>query len=125
MRKLFTLLSLVLISGCASMNGQFDCPAAAGVSCKSMGEVDAMISRGHFAGDNASFNKTISAQIKVADTNFLGKNAPIRTNEKVMRIWLAPYVDSKDSYHASSYLYTVIDDSHWQGSPAILPEFDK
>ena len=128
MKNVLILSAFLSLSGCASMNGQFDCPASKGVSCKSMSEVDAMVSRGYFADkhtNKSSSTRQTSSKIEVVHEDILGKVAPFRTTDKVMRIWMAPFVDSQDNYHSSNYLYTVIQDSAWKGMPASLPEFEK
>lgn len=47
MKKLFfLLLATSCLSGCASMNTDFDCPKASPVMCKSLDEVNEMVDYG-------------------------------------------------------------------------------
>lgn len=41
------------------------------------------------------------------------KPVPIRTPAKVMRIWIAPWVDSNQNLNVSSYVYTEIEKRRW------------
>jgi hypothetical protein len=38
---------------------------------------------------------------------------PLRTPARVMRIWIAPWEDSRGDLHAPGYLYTEIDPRRW------------
>jgi len=38
---------------------------------------------------------------------------PIRTQAKVMRIWMAPWEDDDGDLHADGYLYTEIESRRW------------
>lgn len=38
---------------------------------------------------------------------------PIRTPSQVMRIWVAPYIDSNGDYNAPGYVYTEIEPRRW------------
>lgn len=40
-------------------------------------------------------------------------NVPIRSEAKVMRIWVAPWQDASDDLHISSYVYTEIEPRKW------------
>jgi hypothetical protein len=39
--------------------------------------------------------------------------APLRSPARVMRIWIAPWEDSRGDLHAPGYLYTEIDPRRW------------
>lgn len=47
----------------------------------------------------------------LATPEVLGR--PVREQAKVMRIWIAPYVDQNDDLHYPSYLYTEIQPRRW------------
>ncbi|WP_425953170.1 type IV conjugative transfer system lipoprotein TraV [Ralstonia pseudosolanacearum] len=38
---------------------------------------------------------------------------PVRTPAQVMRIWIAPWIDSKDDLHYPSYLFTEVQPRRW------------
>lgn len=111
--KLIMLMSMVLLTGCAQMNGQFDCPAGSGVSCTSMKEVDRMASQGMFA-DNYGHS---SKRVAISNRNTLSLQAPSRISENVLKVWFAPFVDSDDNYHQENEIHSVVDKGFWQGNP--------
>lgn len=116
--SLMTLCAVLSLSACSHMNGQFDCPVGKGVSCKSMKEIDNMASQGYFKESPTSptvvsLNKTAPYVLQ----NPLSTQAPVRVEARVLRVWFAPFVDSKDNYHQESEVFTVIDKSFWQGNP--------
>lgn len=41
------------------------------------------------------------------------KPYPVRTPSKVMRVWVAPWVDKSDNLHAGGYLFTEIEKRTW------------
>jgi len=38
---------------------------------------------------------------------------PIRDQSKVLRVWIAPWVDKDDDYHDQAYVYLVLNHGHW------------
>jgi type IV conjugative transfer system lipoprotein TraV len=42
---------------------------------------------------------------------------PFRYGETVQRIWVAPYTDTENNYHQDSFMYVIIKDGHWVGTP--------
>ncbi|WP_370649226.1 TraV family lipoprotein [Cupriavidus sp. EM10] len=42
-----------------------------------------------------------------------GTARPVRKPAQVMRIWIAPWIDSKDDLHYPSYLYTEVQPRRW------------
>jgi len=38
---------------------------------------------------------------------------PLRSGERVMRVWMAPWVDKDDDYHDQSYVYLVMNHGRW------------
>lgn len=48
---------------------------------------------------------------------------PLRSAPKVLRVWVAPWIDHEGDLHQKSYLYVVIDSGQWAiGLPAIEPD---
>ena len=39
---------------------------------------------------------------------------PIRSQPRMLRVWIAPWRDEDDTLHDQSYLYMVIDPGQWQ-----------
>jgi len=38
---------------------------------------------------------------------------PLRSGERVLRVWMAPWVDKDEDYHDQSYVYLVLDHGRW------------
>lgn len=52
----------------------------------------------------------------------IGQPVPIRTQAKVMRIWIAPWEDNDGDLHANGYIYTEIEQRKWNlGQPFNSP----
>lgn len=111
----------MLLGGCAStMSGldggsQFACKAPDGVTCSSLSGVYA----------NAVSNNlpALRKEGKSAEKSNLGGNSiagralesgsPIRSQPKILRVWLAPWEDMEGDLHDQSYIYVVADPGRW------------
>lgn len=119
------LISVTLLSGCAGMNGKFACDATAGDSCTPVSIVNRNAQAGDYDNvDNSGDLGTASQQNFGYASKDVGYNVttpipgePVRFGESVQRIWIAPYKDSSQNFHEPSYVYTVLNKSHWIGLP--------
>ena len=123
--RLFRLLPLALaISGCSSMmtgldgQGSFSCKAPDGISCASLSGVYANAVQNNLPGQRpqsitgkAPENASMSS---VMMTNNLRSGDPLRSAQKVRRVWLAPWEDEDEVLHDQSYFYMVVDAGRWQ-----------
>ena len=127
-KKLFVLSllsSLGLLSGCAGVNGSFGCNAKAGDSCTPVSVVNRNAEAGDYNNvDNGSSSDYLSTNSSGYSSKEVGYNVstpipgePVRFGETIQRIWIAPYKDSGHNFHEPSYVYTVLDKSHWVGLP--------
>lgn len=128
MKKQLSLLALgtiTLLSGCSSMNNKFDCPRTGGVMCKSLDDVNRMIDNGEIerinqanAATTSSGKKEVIPTPDVGDTPYpIKPNKPLRQQETVMRIWIAPYEDIEGNYHQDTTVFKVIKPGAWIGRP--------
>lgn len=116
--------SVLLLSGCAGMNGSFACNKTASDHCESMSAVNREVNQGDFVGSDGTKHHNTVVESATA-TKPIGYHvttpqagAPIRYGESVARIWIAPFEDKEGNYHEPSFVYTVIKPSHWVGLPA-------
>lgn len=121
------IINAGFLSACTT-NSSFDCPNKAGVNCRSLDQINAMVDRGEIHGRmEDSGNRLASARIEQSDEHdefqsfpssptFI-PGQPIRYGETVQRIWIAPYEDVEGNYHQDSVLYTIIKGGHWIGRP--------
>ena len=130
MKKLMMLLPLLmLMSSCAELNSQFDCPMNSGIRCESITSINARVDRGELreCGINSIDNKNF--QVMPAYTpypfnvpRYSSKGEPLRYAETVQRVWVAPFEDKQGNYHQDNDIYTVAKPGKWIGSP--LKEID-
>lgn len=107
MKTLITLLLLpcVVLTGCAKLNEDFDCPAPSGGSCKRMDEVYDMVN-----GKGKSLAVTPARNPLVMDGR---PGHPVRYGEGVMPLWIAPYEDTDGNYHQANRVYSVVKEGQW------------
>lgn len=121
------LLAATLLSGCLSMTGltgteKFACKAPDGVSCTSVSGVyanaqqnnlPALQSRERTAAP-APPQDVAPARPSTSAFPVLAAGMPIRSQPRMLRIWVAPWRDEDDTLHDQSYLYVMIDPGQWQ-----------
>ncbi len=117
----------VVLQGCSFMGigqGDYSCPGGVdGVRCLSARQV-------YQATESSDYVKTIAEPDKPEKANAgvivgginrtsqiavpsIEQPIPIRTQAKVMRIWMAPWEDDDGDLHADGYLYTEIESRRW------------
>jgi type IV conjugative transfer system lipoprotein TraV len=121
------VIALAMLSGCSGMNGHFGCNATAGSSCTPVTQVNARANAGNFnyetsGGGRVQLPTSQIFSYATQSTGYQGvtpiPGEPVRVGEQVQRIWIAPYQDLSNNYHEPSYVYTVLERSHWMGVPA-------
>ena len=116
------IVLLATLAGCAGMNGRFGCNARAGRSCTPVSQVNARANSGYYTYE-ASWGRQISLPTRNKSTQgsknqvFPYPGQPIRTSERIQRIWIAPYQDLSSNYHDPSTVYAVLEKPHWTGQP--------
>lgn len=126
MRQIFKIIFLYMqfgfITACATMNDHFDCPNKAGVSCKSLDQINDMVDNGRIRGraqqadGDVKNSKTYSSHAEFSTfpaLHSLQESKPIRHGETIQRIWIAPFEDEEGNYHSDSLMYTVMRSGYW------------
>ena len=123
MRIKYWLVSPLLLSlaGCAGTmsgldgQGKFSCKAPDGISCASLSGVYANAVQNNLPGQRPSTEaaKGESAAPKITHQAPIS-GEPIRSTQKVRRVWLAPWEDDEEVLHDQSYFYLVVDPGRWQ-----------
>ncbi len=122
--RFFVVSLMGCLAGCTGMNGQFNCHRidGKGVGCTSVENVNQLASEGEFAtqrvtASNALNNAGGQAGVRwnryPLSTPNVGE--PLRYQDQVMRIWIAPYQDEAGRYVEPSYVAIVVKPSHWVG----------
>jgi conjugal transfer pilus assembly protein TraV len=125
--KLIILTSILTLNGCSILglgNSDFSCPGGIdGVRCMSARQVYQATESSDYvktevereknegkASSLAGAKPVIQSQIAVPS---IEQPVPIRTQAKVMRIWMAPWEDEDGDLHADGFLYTEIENRRW------------
>lgn len=92
----------VLLTGCATP--KFSCTDdMKGPGCRSVSQVYA--NAHHEDAPQPSSPTGMPVVIRPGD--------PLRSGERVLRVWMAPWVDKDGDYHDQAYIYLVLDHGHW------------
>ena len=124
-RRLLSLLTVAMaITGCSSMmtgldgQGSFSCKAPDGISCASLSGVYANAVQNNLPGQRpiSTAGKTSenTSAPAVMPSRTVQAGDPLRSAQKVRRIWLAPWEDDDEVLHDQSYIYLVVDTGRWQ-----------
>jgi conjugal transfer pilus assembly protein TraV len=130
MKKIiFMFPVIILLSSCAEMNSQFDCPMKAGIRCESITSINKRVDRGELGVNDSNSIDNKNAPVMPAYTQstfnaprYRFKGEPLRYAETVQRIWIAPFEDKQGNYHQENDIYTVAKPGRWIGST--LKEID-
>jgi len=122
LKSLFIVLVL-LLSGCAIGSSDYGCKGVPeGATCLSATDVyQATEYTDHVGPDMSGDSPTYlpptdplqhqaASALRQLD---LSEPIPIRTPEKVMRIWVAPWEDLQGNLHMPNYIYAEIEQRRW------------
>lgn len=109
------------LTGCVSMTGltessKFACKAPAGTTCTSVSGVYANSSLNNAPSRPASLQvDTSGVPAPAGATAFpvLAAGMPIRSQPRMLRIWMAPWRDEDDTLHDQTYMYVMVDPGKW------------
>ena len=122
--KIVLVLVLILpLSACSGHSRKDDCGVGSSVKCKSVTEVNNMISSGEL--DAAKNAKTSPVEVSTKRLNFVMNNADftwkgranksdiIRAPEQTTKIWISGFEDEMGDYIEETYVYTVVEGGKW------------
>ncbi|WP_347990213.1 type IV conjugative transfer system lipoprotein TraV [Methylomonas sp. AM2-LC] len=129
-KSLLILFLTITISGCSWMGigaSEFSCPGGVdGVRCLSARQVYQATESSDYVKMNADPDNSDSKKSNpsIVSGQQLQSNSqvavptieqpiPIRTQAKVMRIWVAPWEDDVGDLHADGFMYTEIESRRW------------
>lgn len=119
-RALAIMVAAGILGGCSTA-GQYACSAPEGGSCQSLQDVyKSSLERGNNpkskAGDDQDTDRTVPVLAPSSVDllpQYVPEGAPIRTGQKILRIWMAPWEDRDGRFHDQSYTYIVTDFGRW------------
>lgn len=116
-------LITTLLSGCSGMHSDFDCNAVGGIQgCATLGQVNNMADQGNF--DRAALDAKALSATSASPTGYTSNNdatnlsKPLRDNDEVQTVWIAPYTTKDGSYIWASMATVVIQPGHWINAPS-------
>lgn len=121
-RKILAAITPILLAGCANMSGldansKFACKAPDGVTCTSLSGVYANVVANNYPNQQKQENEDGAAKGAESAHKITGIPAssgdPIRSPQKVVRVWIAPWEDAEGDLHDQSFVYVVARDSEW------------
>lgn len=122
LRLIPLVVAALMMGGCASMTGltdsnsKFACKAPDGVSCTSVSGVYANAQQNNLpALQPRARGATPSVAMPIGGAAFpvLVPGMPIRSQARMLRIWVAPWRDEEDTLHDQSYMYVMVDPGKW------------
>lgn len=130
--KAYSVLAIIatvtVLQGCSLMSiggSNFACPGGIdGVRCMSARQVYQATESSDYVKIASEDDKKVEGQSTTPLITGLSHTSqvaipsieqpiPIRTQAKVMRIWMAPWEDDDGDLHADGYLYTEIESRRW------------
>ncbi len=130
---LVTLLSSLALTGCSSITGlqdaesNFACSVDMTPRCASLSSVHESLDK-EDAQKNFSFesdssdsgSNTVRIREVTTDGQPIDRLAydsplmvPKRAPEEILRVWIAPYIDSDGDLHAEHVVFTTVRDARW------------
>lgn len=123
------LIAGLALAGCTSNpKGKFECPYTGGVACMSMTDMyeathntDHVVGKGAPRAMNDAGRDGSGVQVQGDTLTFaertpvasLPTQLPVRLPAKVMRIWIAPWVDAGGDLNLAGHVFTEIESRKW------------
>lgn len=98
------IFSTLILCGCT--NQKFDCPYTDGVRCKSLSEVDQQVNQGKIGNISKKSETKKLTFVKAPDS-------PLRSQEEVLSIWVAPYQTEDGTLHEEKIMHFVAKPAEW------------
>lgn len=122
--RLITLAAAAsILGGCGSMTGftdsgsKFACKAPPGVVCTSVSGVYANAQQNNLPAQQGSRPRPALAAHAAPSGGsafpIAAAGMPIRSQARMLRIWVAPWRDEEDTLHDQSYMYVMVDPGKW------------
>ena len=130
---LVTLLSSLALTGCSSITGlqdaesNFACSVDMTPRCASLSSVheslDKEDAQKNFTSESDSSDSG-SNTVRIREVTTEGKPidrlaydsplmVPKRAPEEILRVWIAPYIDTDGDLHAEHVIFTTVRDARW------------
>lgn len=117
-------VSVLVAAGLVGCVARYGCPAPKGVSCKPISDVYRSTLGNATTPKTAKNAMALSAPLKPpASTSLAEDRPPIRSAPKILKVWIAPWIDDEGDLHQEGNVYVVVDHGAWTfGVPAVEAE---
>lgn len=137
-RSFVYLMLATTVNGCSTVDfsgldakSEFSCKAPQGVSCKSVSGIYANSVAGSLPAQkvnedepqkntdkksvsgNTTYDQYDKSESLVAKMKVPSSGTPYRSQDTIMRVWIAPWQDTDDRLHDQHYIYTTIKSGSW------------
>lgn len=127
-RLLALFIAGTALTGCATIgNSEFKCNAPAGVHCQSVTATYLASLAGFDTPDSSAKSKDDPDRPAAAPASYgskapvlrtaVGGRIPLRSDPRLLRMWIKEWEDSDGDYHDQSYIYLPIDAGRWAVTP--------
>lgn len=137
MRNLIVTASVLVLGGCSAFSpfeDKYSCPGMPeGAVCKSPLEIykltdnaDRVVTTkgAESAGTHPKEIHSSDGALRLADARRIPKDAlPVLEPARVMRIWVAPWIDAKQDLHMPSYVMTEVTPRRWSFGESAAVKF--
>lgn len=101
----FSLMGCVSVSGGTTTKSEFDCKAAEGQGCTSIGEIREDIAYGRTTLASTYHGQTPGVSVS---------GVPEYKPDEILKIHIGDFVDSSGIYHSDSLIYVVAREGGWK-----------
>jgi hypothetical protein len=120
MKIFLIIISALLLTGCAGMgmNDSFSCGVGDGLGCRSVSEVNDIVSFSNITDSEIIQSSDTEAPAVVSMLSYYEGASndwmPERAPEKRLRIWFSPHIDIYDNYVEETVVYSVVKEAGWK-----------
>jgi len=123
--KLVIATCILSLSGCATQSNKAKCGVGKGAGCKSVTEVNSLVSSGELEKSNEELNnsKPKRRTLMLTENTLLTDNPELlgsksvntirRSPEQTARVWINGFNDEMGDYVQETYIHTVIEEGRW------------
>lgn len=119
MTQKILIVLFFLISGCAASYG---CPAPKGVRCQRISDVYSSTQKSDSSPKEVTRQPQEQRPASFRDPTVDEKTIPLRTAPKILRVWVAPWIDQDGDLHQEGDLFLVVHAGEWAIGEAVPKE---
>jgi hypothetical protein len=111
--KILLIVYGLMLASCSVWNDEFDEPIPRAMPRASIHKISTLVDKGIIKEEDEKQNGISFMNISGAHSSRFRDEVVWRGAEEVQSIYLLPYEDSENTFHAAHHLYAVIRPSSW------------